>query len=208
MGVGTDFNSSSGPIRGMHRIEPLFIRPPCGIQPDLEVVRRPPSASQWMQDGATVAQLRDAGFTVAELATAGVTALVLRQGGYPTSAIAMSRRYGAVDLRLAGVPLIQCLGAGVPAQELVRVGYTARDFGEAGVRRPALVALGFQTEEAGAHGHVQAPPRGSMGDSSSNRPATASRRRPQTAPVRRPQTAPPAPAGRAPSGGGGSRAII
>ena len=178
MPAGTTFNHVSGPIRGMHRIEPLFLRPPCGIRADLIVVRAPTPASAYLQDGVPVDQLREAGFTPAELANAGVSAPDLRQAGYTTQQIANTRSFNGVQLRAAGVPLIECLGAGLSGPELIVAGYSASEWEQAGVTGSALHDLGFG--EATATG---ISPRST---SNTHRGAALSQRRarPQTAPAR------------------------
>jgi hypothetical protein len=179
MPQGTAFNFYSGPIRGYSRMDPLFLRPPCGIQADLEQKVTPPSASEYLRDGATPDVLREAGFTARELAMSGVSAQVLRQAGYPTLQIANSRRYGADDLRAAGVPLIECLGAGVSIPELVRSGYSELEWAAAGVSPAAIKKLGLQDARAP---RVAAPRR----PGSAGRPPQADHsQRPRTAPAAR-----------------------
>ena len=139
------FNSSSGPVRGLSRLEPYNL-PPCGIHVDKKAVSFR-TARHELTDGAAPSDLAQAGFTAIELARAGVSALELRYAGYSTLQIACTRQYDPRTLREAGCTVLECLGAGVRVPELVRSGFSAADFSAAGIGPAALRSLGIFPED-------------------------------------------------------------
>lgn len=181
------FNYSSGAVRGIQRLEP-FHRPPCGIHVE-ERRRGHRTAQEDIAAGASAAQLREVGYTARELGFAGISARELRQSGFPILQIAAAGCFRAHELRSAGATVLDCMGAGLLMEELVLGGYTAREFGVAGVSASALRALGFDGTEAGAA--APSPGRGRV----------RQQQRPRTAPGTR---APPVPLASAPAGAGPS----
>ncbi len=122
-------------IRGLQRLEPLFMRPPCGIRTDLDRDggSRARTAHDYIMAGATAAELSDAGFTARELALAHVSAVELRALGFFPSVIASTKKYSPAELRQAGCSVLDLLGNGVPAHKLVAAGYDAADLARAGI---------------------------------------------------------------------------
>ena len=138
--------SASGPIRGMATIEPLFLKPPCGIHVEKRAAAR--SARQLLGEGWSLQELRDEWhFRTAELATTGVTARELADAGVPTREIAACAQYSADEKREAGASALEMMGAGYSAASLVRAGYTPRAFRFAGMSAGAIRSLGFSEEE-------------------------------------------------------------
>ena len=203
----------SGPIRGMQRLEPLFMRPPCGIHVDQRQKGR--SCRDLLHEGCTHFELRyNWGFSALELAGAGLSASEQAEVSVPTREIASTGRYRAEECRLAGCTVMDMLSTTkyTPSM-LIAAGYGPRDFRAAGLTAGAIRSLGFSRTQlieagidAGDTAYMRPPPRNASSSRSSraSRPRTAqgdddgrsgsrptskagapSQRRPQTAQARR-----------------------